>query len=1104
MKKSSKDRGESGRKRDKKSSSRDRDDQKGPQQPSRSRDRGGKSGSSRHKAVVEEETASDESSAFSDSSSDLGDGFSSSSEEFDETSSSEDDFDDMPSHDDSEPPSLDRPVRRIQGVRFRDFYDISGKLGDGDFSKVFLGIHRNSGQDYAVKQVPRRKMVWEKRNIFEEEIAHLKMVRGGPSIAQLFDVYEEEEQSYLVLEFMRGGELFDRIMDMPDFTEKDARDCTRCMLEALAFMHEKRIVHRDVKPENLLLISDEDARLVIKICDFGFAKKCSSVNSCRTLCGTPGYLAPEILELYPAYDCPSDIWSVGCILFLLLGSYFPFDDEETNEDQIFERTRNGIYNFYPEFWSTISKGAKDLVSMMLTVNPNKRISANAALEHEWVNMRDSALDKKELNIEKLQESVIYARDRQAEQSTKMQGTDNRLTLLRVQFDEYINGTGKNKTRVTSNQHRKEKPVEKFVEDSVTGQPFDDFYDVGEMLGEGGYACVFQATHKTRGMTYAVKDVDLTMLEEGGEATLKDEIWALKLLRGGPHIVRLYDVFEEPDHVYLVMEEMKGGDLLTRIGDKEVYTEREARRVCRIIFQAMDYIHKKKIAHRDIKPENVLLVEQGDDTSIKIADFGFAKKVPRPNCLRTLCGTAQYVAPEVLELKDTGYDTRADMWSVGVVVYILLGGYAPFEGPVDLLAQAIISGEYEFHEKYWDEISTDAKDMISNLLQVDPEIRLTADDALQSPYMILEDEALSTKDLSGGQSLLKKKGLAGGPSVGGIGGKMGSLGAEFTTSLVNFIDIETRQKLTTANMAQAFAPIAEEQEVEVIEDSSSGKPFESLYKWGREIGCGQYTVVNEAKHRQSREIYAVKRVARTDLGPNDAVALQEEITALQMVSGCPQIVALHDVFEEPDHTFLVLNCLRGGDLIERITQKQHYSEAEARIIAKQLFLGVEYMHSKRIANRNLKPENILLTRPNSDTDVKISDFGFAKRVSHPYSLRTQCGTEGYVAPEILEHRPAYDVQCDMWSLGVVLYIMLGGYRPFRGEPKEMIKQIRYGEYKFHKRYWKDISDDVKHLTTRMLTVNPALRITATLALQSDWILDNGENNEGEEDYSEEEE
>ena len=121
------------------------------------------------------------------------------------------------------------------------------------------------------------------------------------------------------------------------------------------------------------------------------------------------------------------------------------------------------------------------------------------------------------------------------------------------------------------------------------------------------------------------------------------------------------------------------------------------------------------------------------------------------------------------------------------------------------------------------------------------------------------------------------------------------------------------------------------------------------------------MVNEAKHRQSREIYAVKRVARTDLGPSDAVALQDEITALQMVSGCPQIVTLHDVFEEPDYTFLVLGCMRGGDLIERITQKHSYSEAEARIVCKQMLLGVEHMHNKRIANRNLKPENILLVR-----------------------------------------------------------------------------------------------------------------------------------------------
>ena len=168
--------------------------------------------------------------------------------------------------------------------------------------------------------------------------------------------------------------------------------------------------------------------------------------------------------------------------------------------------------------------------------------------------------------------------------------------------------------------------------------------------------------------------------------------------------------------------------------------------------------------------------------------------------------------------------------------VLLGGYAPFEGPVDLLAQAIISGEYEFHEKYWDEISTDAKDMISNLLQIDPEIRLTADDALQCTYMMLEDEELNTKDLSSAQRALKDKAQDPGASaqvtgMPGTGGKFNSLSPEFTTSLVNFVDIETRKKLTSANQFGAI-----EEEAEIIEDSSSGKPFESLYKWGREVCC----------------------------------------------------------------------------------------------------------------------------------------------------------------------------------------------------------------------------------------------------------------------------
>lgn len=144
-------------------------------------------------------------------------------------------------------------------------------------------------------------------------------------------------------------------------------------------------------------------------------------------------------------------------------------------------------------------------------------------------------------------------------------------------------------------------------DNEAGLPFWSCYERGEELGEGGFAVVFRATHKLTRETFAVKDITISKLEAGSESALQDEIDALKLLRGGPHIVRLFDVFEEPDHKYLVMEEMKGGELLLRIVEKEVYTEREARKVCKILFEAVDFMHNKRIAHRDLKPENLLLV-----------------------------------------------------------------------------------------------------------------------------------------------------------------------------------------------------------------------------------------------------------------------------------------------------------------------------------------------------------------------------------------------------------------------------------------------------------------------------------------------------------------
>ena len=157
------------------------------------------------------------------------------------------------------------------------------------------------------------------------------------------------------------------------------------------------------------------------------------------------------------------------------------------------------------------------------------------------------------------------------------------------------------------------------------------------------------------------------------------------------------------------------------------------------------MHSKNVAHRDLKPENLLLLSKDDDSAVKIADFGFAKKVYEECSLTTQCGTPAYAAPEILG--GTPYDQRADMWSVGVILYILLGGYPPFaETKLKDLFQKVAKGDYEFHEKYWGSISTEAKDLISSLLTVNPKKRLTARQALKNTWIRLDDAALERKDL----------------------------------------------------------------------------------------------------------------------------------------------------------------------------------------------------------------------------------------------------------------------------------------------------------------------------------------------------------------------
>ncbi|CAB1102722.1 unnamed protein product [Ectocarpus sp. CCAP 1310/34] len=281
--------------------------------------------------------------------------------------------------------------------------------------------------------------------------------------------------------------------------------------------------------------------------------------------------------------------------------------------------------------------------------------------------------------------------------------------------------------------------------------FEQMYQLGKELGHGSFSTVREGTHKESGERFAVKCVKRADLPPEDEADLKMEV---KLLQEIEHenIVKLYDFYQEKHFFYLVMEILDGGELFDRIVLKQVYNEKEARDVLKVLFKAIKYCHDRDIAHRDLKPENLLLVSDDDDAVIKLADFGFARPVGETG-LSAQCGTPGYVAPEVL--KGEVYGKPVDIWSIGVITYILLGGYPPFHDDNQAkLYQKIKKGKVLFHPQYWSTVSDEAKDLIKKMLTLDKDKRITAEQALEHPWVVGDAAELEKHDLGANMGKLR--------------------------------------------------------------------------------------------------------------------------------------------------------------------------------------------------------------------------------------------------------------------------------------------------------------------------------------------------------------
>jgi len=253
-----------------------------------------------------------------------------------------------------------------------------------------------------------------------------------------------------------------------------------------------------------------------------------------------------------------------------------------------------------------------------------------------------------------------------------------------------------------------------------------------VLGQGYFAVVKAGIDKTTGERVAIKIVNKDLVER--EETLNNEIDILSKVNH-PKIVRMHAIFDTKESLFIVMELMEGGELYEEIIQRSTFTEAEAAIIVKQLLEALVYLHARQIAHRDLKLENLLLAKKGELT-VKLADFGLSRLFKPGGEMYTACGTPFYVAPDILLATDeTGYGSNVDMWAVGVLLYILLSGRLPFSGDSDdELYKAILEGNLVWKSPQFDEVSADAKDLISHLIIVDTAKRYTAEQALKHPFI----------------------------------------------------------------------------------------------------------------------------------------------------------------------------------------------------------------------------------------------------------------------------------------------------------------------------------------------------------------------------------
>uniref|UniRef100_A0A672ZNF7 non-specific serine/threonine protein kinase n=1 Tax=Sphaeramia orbicularis TaxID=375764 RepID=A0A672ZNF7_9TELE len=572
----------------------------------------------------------------------------------------------------------------------------------------------------------------------------------------------------------------------------------------------------------------------------------------------------------------------------------------------------------------------------------------------------------------------------------------------------------------------------------------------KVLGQGSYGKVFlvrKIRGVDRGQLYAMKVLKKATLKVRDRVRSKMERDILAEVNH-PFIVKLHYAFQTEGKLYLILDFLRGGDLFTRLSKEVMFTEEDVKFYLAELALALDHLHSLGIIYRDLKPENILLDEEGH---IKITDFGLSKEaIDHDKRAYSFCGTIEYMAPEVVNRR--GHTQSADWWSFGVLMFEMLTGSLPFQGKDRKETMALILKAKLGMPQF---LSPEVQSLLRALFKRNPANRLGA-----GPEGIEEIKRHRFFASIDWNKLYKKEVRP--PFKPSVGRPEDTF--HFDPEFTSRTPTDSPGIPPSANTHQLFRGFS------FVATNQSQEPSVAM--------------VTPSRHEVTN-INPITQHLRGDVAFSDVYELKEEVeqTATSTYRRCLHRVTAVEyavkVFDDGQCVYLVLDLMRGNELLDRALTVPNFTERDASDIICTLTKTVEYLHSQGVVHRDLKPSNIRYSDDSGlPESIRLCDFGFAKQ------LRAENGL--LMTPL----KQGYDAACDIWSLGILLYTMIAGFSPFASSPddtaEEILAQIGCGKFIITGGNWDVVSD--ADIVTKMLHVDPHQRLTAPQVLRHPWIVE----------------